>query len=190
MFDEMRDPTSDRVLGRSLVFLSERAYSDAADFNDDGSLNTSDSVGLLNFLRVSGGVPPVTPGPIVCGPDPTLDPLPPYTYTSCAVATPIPNSRFIRGDCDLSLSVTIADAIAALNMRFGLVASCVDRARHDFRAMNAACQRPRYRSGYGSVIGFSTQLEYACWRVPLTPMRMDWIEGNSIPITPPSGVSP
>ena len=83
-------------------------------------LSTTDSISLLNYLCVPGTLAPPAPGPIVCGVDPTPDGLTLCVYTSCAVPTPQPNSRFIRGDCDLSLSVTIADAIFSLSILFGL----------------------------------------------------------------------
>ncbi len=93
---------------------------DAADVNDDGFLATADSVALLNYLCLPGSPPPPAPGPIVCGLDPTADVLPLCTYTSCAIPMPAPNSRFIRGDCDQDLTVSIGDAVFELNMLFGL----------------------------------------------------------------------
>lgn len=42
--------------------------------NDDGSLDISDTIYLLNYLFVSGP-PPAAPGPQNCGPDPTDDAL-------------------------------------------------------------------------------------------------------------------
>ncbi len=47
---------------------------DAADVDDSGSLTISDPINVLAYI-FSGGAPPPPPGPIDCGPDPSLDPL-------------------------------------------------------------------------------------------------------------------
>ncbi|MGA1487969.1 MAG: DUF1800 family protein [Planctomycetota bacterium] len=47
---------------------------DAADSNDDGAIDISDAVTVLFYL-FNGGAPPPSPGPLACGPDPTLDSL-------------------------------------------------------------------------------------------------------------------
>jgi hypothetical protein len=48
---------------------------DAADANDDGTLDISDGTFTLNFLFLGKTAPP-SPGPAVCGLDPTADALP------------------------------------------------------------------------------------------------------------------
>ncbi|MEM7261335.1 MAG: dockerin type I repeat-containing protein, partial [Planctomycetota bacterium] len=45
----------------------------AADTNDDETLNIADAVSILGYL-FSGDPPPLAPGPIDCGPDPTAGP--------------------------------------------------------------------------------------------------------------------
>ena len=56
---------------------------DAADANDDGSFSgIVDGIYCLNFQFVGGSPPPPSPGPFVCGPDATNDPL------ECAVSCP------------------------------------------------------------------------------------------------------
>ena len=49
---------------------------DAADGNDDGSVDVADCMLILNYLFLGGTAPP-PPGPALsgCGPDPTPDPL-------------------------------------------------------------------------------------------------------------------
>ena len=44
----------------------------ADNANDDGELNLSDAVSLLDYLFQAGN-PPVDPGPYSCGVDPTED---------------------------------------------------------------------------------------------------------------------
>jgi hypothetical protein len=56
---------------------------DAADSNDDGALNLTDGVNTLNWLFRGGAeLPP--PGPQVCGPDASDDPVPCAAYEACA----------------------------------------------------------------------------------------------------------
>lgn len=50
------------------------ACADAADANDDGSLDIADPIGILGYL-FQGAAPLPTPGPTVCGEDPTADAL-------------------------------------------------------------------------------------------------------------------
>ena len=54
------------------------------DFNDSGTLDLTDGVGVFNFLFLGGAVP-ADPGPLTepCGPDPTDDPFDCATYTNC-----------------------------------------------------------------------------------------------------------
>jgi hypothetical protein len=47
---------------------------DAADTDDNGSVDLSDAIRVLNFLFL-GGAAPLAPGPSVCGPDPGDDAL-------------------------------------------------------------------------------------------------------------------
>ena len=55
---------------------------DACDSNDDGSENLGDSIFSLAAL-FSGGPPPITPGPVDCGVDPTDDLLDCEAYLNC-----------------------------------------------------------------------------------------------------------
>ena len=56
---------------------------DAADSDDNGQLNITDGVRILNYLFLGGPAPPA-PGPDSCGPDPTSDDdLPTCVYTAC-----------------------------------------------------------------------------------------------------------
>ncbi len=45
---------------------------DAGDIDDNGTLTIADPIQLLSYLFNSGATPPA-PGPLTCGPDPTLD---------------------------------------------------------------------------------------------------------------------
>ncbi|MBI4606304.1 MAG: putative metal-binding motif-containing protein [Planctomycetes bacterium] len=47
---------------------------DAADANDSGDIDVSDGV-FTFFYLFGGGEPPPLPGPLLCGEDPTLDPI-------------------------------------------------------------------------------------------------------------------
>lgn len=55
---------------------------DAMDANDDGRDDVSDAITILTFLFRGGNAPP-TPGPEICGLDPTPDDLPDCEYLSC-----------------------------------------------------------------------------------------------------------
>ena len=55
---------------------------DAADVDDTGILNIADPINLLQFLFL-GGPPPLNPGPVTPGPDPTPDDLGPCEETHC-----------------------------------------------------------------------------------------------------------
>ena len=74
---------SDPILSLGVLFSGSMAGScdDAADSNDDGTLDISDPVFLLGFL-FSGSSAPPAPG-IMCGIDPTVDPLDCLSYLSC-----------------------------------------------------------------------------------------------------------
>ncbi|MGE3166190.1 MAG: FG-GAP-like repeat-containing protein [Planctomycetota bacterium] len=48
---------------------------DGADVDDDSSVAITDVIFLLSYLFVSGSAAPPAPGPMNCGPDPTLDSL-------------------------------------------------------------------------------------------------------------------
>ena len=52
---------------------------DACDANDDGAMNVADAVFTLGAL-FSGLPPPSDPGPVNCGPDPTVDNLDCVSY--------------------------------------------------------------------------------------------------------------
>ena len=100
----------------------------AADVNDDEAVDTADAVFIFNALCLLGSPPIPAPGPIVCGPDPTPGALSCVSYTSCAVASPpVVSSRFIRGDCDSSTVIAIADVLAILNLLFSNgTTTCLD----------------------------------------------------------------
>ncbi|MEM7263324.1 MAG: dockerin type I domain-containing protein [Planctomycetota bacterium] len=95
---------------------------DAADVDDNGIVQLADAVLLTSYLCIPMSPPPAAPGPLICGLDPTADTLPPCNYLTCATPVPPPNSRFIRGDCDLSLSIALGDGITMLNILFGTTA--------------------------------------------------------------------
>ena len=61
---------------------------DAADVNDDGSVDLSDAVFALNFLFLAG-FPPRDPYPD-CGNDPSLDPLACESFPPCAPPPDLP----------------------------------------------------------------------------------------------------
>ena len=52
---------------------------DAADTDDNGSVDLSDAIRVLNFLFL-GGAQPLAPGPAACGPDPGDDALADCVY--------------------------------------------------------------------------------------------------------------
>ena len=54
---------------------------DAADSNDDGAINIADPIYLVGYVLGSGPAPP--PPHILCGPDPTADPLDCASFTLC-----------------------------------------------------------------------------------------------------------
>ena len=57
------------------------ACENAADANDDGSMDIADAIALLGYLFSGQPAPPV---PFIeCGLDPTDDPLACETYNSC-----------------------------------------------------------------------------------------------------------
>ena len=55
---------------------------DAADTNDDGSIDTSDAIALFEFLFLGGSLPPL-PGPGLCGLDATEDELTCESFAVC-----------------------------------------------------------------------------------------------------------
>ena len=55
---------------------------EAADVNDDGSVDLGDAIATLFYLFLKGLAPP-SPGPKVCGPDPTPDALTCATPPGC-----------------------------------------------------------------------------------------------------------
>ncbi|HLU48159.1 MAG TPA: FG-GAP-like repeat-containing protein, partial [Planctomycetota bacterium] len=62
------------------------ACPDAADANDDGTIDLSDAVALLAFLFTDGPAPP-PPGPASCGADPTHDSLSAGDRESCCASS-------------------------------------------------------------------------------------------------------
>ena len=52
----------------------ELLCADAADSNDDGTVNLADAIHAAAFLFALGSAPP-SPGPFECGADPTIDTL-------------------------------------------------------------------------------------------------------------------
>ncbi|MEC9476320.1 MAG: hypothetical protein VX764_04705 [Planctomycetota bacterium] len=54
---------------------------DARDVNDDGTIDIADAIKALGYLFLGGSIP--APGPVNCGPDPTVDALPLCVYTPC-----------------------------------------------------------------------------------------------------------
>jgi hypothetical protein len=65
---------TDAVLVLNYMFLGGKAPDclDAADTDDSGVLDITDPVSSLQY-QFLGGVAPPSPGPTVCGPDPTVD---------------------------------------------------------------------------------------------------------------------
>jgi hypothetical protein len=55
---------------------------DAADSNDSGRADLSDAIHILAFLFLGGATPP-EPEPVLCGPDPTEDPLGCAPFSGC-----------------------------------------------------------------------------------------------------------
>jgi hypothetical protein len=77
---------SDGISGLKYLFLGGSALTclDAFDANDDGKTDISDPLDIFDYLFRRGDEPP-TPGPLVCGSDPTDDTLPDceYPMTHC-----------------------------------------------------------------------------------------------------------
>ena len=74
---------SDAVFGLEFLFGTQTVTcEDAADANDDGSLNIGDAVFILSALFNSGDLPP-DPGSQNCGLDPTVDSLGCEVYGGC-----------------------------------------------------------------------------------------------------------
>ena len=70
-----------------VLFLGEETVlcQDAADSNDDGTLDISDAVTTLGVLFVGEGmIPP--PGKESCGPDPTTDGLRCESFPPCVTS--------------------------------------------------------------------------------------------------------
>ena len=65
-----------------LIGLQDVTCLDAADANDDGSVNIVDPVSILAWA-FNGALPPPDPGPDECGTDPTDDDLGCETYDGC-----------------------------------------------------------------------------------------------------------
>jgi hypothetical protein len=63
------------ILNELFLGGTASACPDAADSNDDGVENISDALYLLNFLFYGSSPAPSAPGPSLCGPDETEDPL-------------------------------------------------------------------------------------------------------------------
>jgi hypothetical protein len=61
---------------------------DACDVNDDGQLAVNDAMVLLDFLFTPGSARPPEPGPVVAGPDPTVDALTCAATDGACVAIP------------------------------------------------------------------------------------------------------
>jgi hypothetical protein len=99
----------------------EPSCMDAADSDDNGTMEMSDAIYTLKYLYVPGAPPPPDPGPVNCGSDPTDDALDCQSH-------PCPASpRFIRGDIDGDLSVTSADADSIWEYLFGsYTPTCLD----------------------------------------------------------------
>ena len=57
---------------------------DAADVDDDGEIDLADALTVAEFILFPGTPPPPSPGPDICGPDPTADALGCALYDSCA----------------------------------------------------------------------------------------------------------
>ena len=72
---------TDGVFLLNYLFLGTQAPGclDAADSDDNGNVDLSDAIRILNFLFL-GGVPPLDPGPTVCGPDSVDDNLADCVY--------------------------------------------------------------------------------------------------------------
>ncbi len=57
---------------------------DAADIDGSGAVNgLVDGLFVLNYQFVSGSTPPPAPGPVECGPDPTVDAVICTSYPIC-----------------------------------------------------------------------------------------------------------
>lgn len=103
------------------------ACPDAADVNDDGQIDLSDHTAVLSLVFGIITTLPV-PGWVDCGRDPTADELGPCVYESCGGAALLGNTFFIRGDCDQTAVVDVADAMYGLEMlfEFGPGANCLE----------------------------------------------------------------
>lgn len=87
---------------------------DAQDVNDDGSIDLTDVVELLQFGYVTGASPIPAPGALVCGPDPTPDGLDCEEYPNCAAPAPLPvdpeivyRLPSIQGEAETTVEVTV-----------------------------------------------------------------------------------
>lgn len=69
------------MASRSLTPGATPPCLDAADGTDDGQLNITDAVYILNFLFLGGSAPPEPHG--ACGLDPTEDDLDCASFQSC-----------------------------------------------------------------------------------------------------------
>ena len=82
------------------IFLALQLYAggeastclDAADADDDGDLDVSDVITVLDFL-FRGRMAPAFPGPAYCGPDPTgSDALTCAAYEALGCSLPLPET--------------------------------------------------------------------------------------------------
>ncbi len=88
---------------------------DAADANDDGIVNITDTVEILNYIATGSPVPPA-PGPTVCGPDPSADSLGCTSYPQQACKAVCRLRR--PCDCNEDGLLDIADPVCLLNHLF------------------------------------------------------------------------
>jgi hypothetical protein len=75
---------TDAIATLQFLYMGYKAPTckDAADTDDSGTLDLTDAISSLQF-QFMGGLPPASPGPVNCGPDPTDDQYKECTYTNC-----------------------------------------------------------------------------------------------------------
>ena len=89
---------------------------DAQDADDDGVVVIVDAIFILNFVLL-GGPPPPAPGALVCGPDPTLDPLNCLYPARRCDAGPA-NVVYKRGDANCDGCVNVLDVFTMRSILF------------------------------------------------------------------------
>jgi hypothetical protein len=98
---------------------TEPCCSSAADVDDDGDVDLADQSLLLRFL-LDDGPPPLAPGPVGCGTDPTPDVTlgcSNYAAEVCSAPQP-PVALQFPGDCTQDGRLDLSDAVCLLGFLY------------------------------------------------------------------------